>query len=128
MKKILLALTLVFAVSSSAFAASSETESNNTFETANSLTVDASISGQVDQNDIEDIFVFVANKTGQVSVLLTAPTGIAAVGLYDSDTTYIKNAFTDIPMDIEVVAGQKYYLKVLRLSENVNYSLSVNNL
>ncbi|MFG0216615.1 hypothetical protein ACFU8X_26450 [Brevibacillus porteri] len=128
MKKVLLALTLVFALSSSAFAASSETESNNTFETANSLAVDSSISGQVDKSDDEDIFVFVANKTGQVRVLLTAPTGIAAVGLYDSDTTYIRNAFMEIPMDIEVVAGQKYYLKVLRLGETVNYSLSVTNL
>ncbi|MBW5467728.1 hypothetical protein GPJ61_07625 [Brevibacillus formosus] len=128
MKKILLTLTLVFAVSSSAFAASSETESNNTFETANTLNVDSSILGEVDRTDKEDNFVFVANKTGQVRVLLTGPTGLAAVGLYNSDTEYIKNSAIDIPLDFDVVAGQKYYLKVVGFNQTTSYNLSVSNL
>ncbi|MDC0763186.1 acid shock protein [Brevibacillus sp. AG] len=46
MKKILLALTLVFGLSSSAFAANTETEPNDTIATADILEVNSSISGQ----------------------------------------------------------------------------------
>ncbi|MBY0085314.1 hypothetical protein HP567_008730 [Brevibacillus sp. M2.1A] len=130
MKKILLALTLVFAVSSSAFAASTESEPNDTFETADFLTINSTISGQTNGSD-EDFFVFVANKTGKVrtSLIDNNSKGVSIYGVFESDkTTMIGDSGSGVPLDINVVAGKTYYIKVMGIIGTSSYNLSVNNL
>ncbi|MCE0450387.1 MULTISPECIES: hypothetical protein [Brevibacillus] len=129
MKKVLLALTLVFAVSSSAFAASSETEPNNTFETADSFTINTSISGTTDFDD-RDYFVFQANKTGKVRVTLTHTNdkGAPAFQVYEQDRTKIGTSDYSTPMEINVVAGKNYYVQVLGIIGYPSYTVSAENL
>lgn len=125
MKKILLALTLVFALSSSAFAANTETEPNDTFETADTLEINSSISGQSDLKDV-DVFVFVANQTGKVSTNITnnkSAIPYLVVGP-DKDTVLAESAGE---AEFEVVAGEAYYIRLISLGKS-NYTLSLNNL
>ncbi|MFS0557739.1 hypothetical protein [Brevibacillus sp. 179-C9.3 HS] len=126
MKKILLALTLVFAVSSSAFAASTETEPNNTAATANVLEINSSISGQADNSDV-DMFVFVANQTGKMSTKVTKKNqSLVVYAVFASDKTTLI-AESPGTAEFDVVAGETYYIKLLSFGKS-NYNLSLNNL
>ncbi|MED1800607.1 hypothetical protein [Brevibacillus porteri] len=126
MKKILLALTLVFALSSSAFAANTETEPNDTIATADTLEVNSSISGKADNNDV-DIFVFVANQTGKMRTNLTNKNQSVApyVVLASDKTTSLAESSGEA--EFEVVAGETYYIKLISFGKS-DYTLSLNNL
>jgi hypothetical protein len=131
MKKLLLALTLSLGVASSAFAASSELEPNNSFETANSITVNSIITGNTGPDNSEDYFVFVATKTGKVNAELTVANdkGVTLIGAFKSDRTLIGSSSQGTPFQFDVVAGNTYYIKVLPLfGSGTAYTLSVTNI
>ncbi|MDC0763187.1 hypothetical protein POF51_20925 [Brevibacillus sp. AG] len=126
MKKILLALTLVFALSSSAFAANTETEPNDTFEMANTLEINSSILGQGESGDW-DTFVFVANQTGKMKTNLTNKNQsvVPYVVLASDKTTSL--AETSGEAEFDVVAGETYYIRLWSIGKS-DYTLSLNNL
>ncbi|NRR22932.1 hypothetical protein [Brevibacillus sp. MS2.2] len=126
MKKILLALTLVFALSSSAFAANTETEPNDTIATADTLEVNSSISGQAGNSDF-DHFVFVANQTGKMSTSLTNKEASAVPYVVMTSDTNTTLAMSSGEAEFDVVAGETYYIRLWSIGKS-DYTLSLNNL
>lgn len=126
MKKILLAFTLVFALSSSAFAANTETEPNDTFEMADTLEINSSILGQGESGDW-DTFVFVANQTGKMRTSLKNKTqGVVPYIVLASDKT-TSLAETSGEAEFDVVAGETYYIRLWSVGKS-DYIFSLNNL